>query len=110
LYEVFASFTVDSRMSTRGRVAKSERLFRELNDRIREVSEALLGAGERVEFICECAHEGCLDKIKLTRTEFAEVRGDATWFFVAPGHEREDVEVVVERRDGYVIVSKPWLS
>ena len=98
------------RMSTRERVEKNERLFRDLNERIRDVSESLLEDGEPVEFICECAHEGCLDRVKLTRELFAEVRDDATWFFVVPGHEREDVEVVVERREGYVIVAKPWLA
>jgi hypothetical protein len=98
------------RMSTRERVEKNERLFRELNERIRDVSESLLADGEPVEFICECAREACLDRLELTRDLFAEVRSDPTWFFVVPGHEREDVEVVVERREGYVIVAKPWLA
>jgi hypothetical protein len=97
-------------VSARERVEKNERLFRELNERIRDVSISLLGAGEPVEFICECAHESCLDRLMLTREQFQEVRDDPTWFFVAPGHEREDVEVVVERRTGYVIVAKPWLA
>jgi hypothetical protein len=97
-------------MSTRERVEKNERLFRDLNERIREVSESLLAEGEPVEFICECAREGCLDRVKLTPAEFAEVREDETWFFVVPGHEREDVEIVVERRADYVIVAKPWLA
>jgi hypothetical protein len=97
-------------MSTRERVEKNERLFRDLNERIREVSESLLAEGEPVEFICECARESCLDRLKLTPDQFAEVREDPTWFFVVPGHEREDVEVVVERRAGYAIVAKPWLA
>jgi hypothetical protein len=97
-------------MSVRERVEKNERLFRELNERIRDVSVHLLEDGEQVEFICECAHEGCLDRLKLTRAEFSEVRADPTWFFVAPGHEREDVEVVVDRRGSYVIVAKPWMA
>ena len=97
-------------MSTRESIEKNERLFRELNERIRDVSESLLEEGEQVEFICECAHEGCLDRLKLTRALFAEVRDDPTWFFVIPGHERADVEDVVDRREGYVIVAKPWLA
>jgi hypothetical protein len=97
-------------VTTRDRVEKNERLFRELNGRIRDVSEPLLGAGEPVEFICECARESCLDRVLLTRAQFDEVREDPRWFFVAPGHEREDVELVVERRAGYVIVAKPWLA
>ncbi len=92
------------------RVEKNERLFRELNERIRDVSRDLLDESEQVEFFCECAAEGCLDRLKLTRAQFAEVRADSTWFFVAPGHELEDVEVVVERREGYVIVAKPWIT
>jgi hypothetical protein len=104
------SFTVDNRMSARERVEKNERLFRDLNERIREVSESLLADGAPLEFICECARESCLDRLKLTPEQFAEVREETTWFFVVPGHEREDVEVVVDRRAGYVIVAKPWLA
>ncbi len=97
-------------MTTRDRVEKNERLFRELNERIREVSESLLDAGDPVEFICECARETCLDRMLLTRGQFDEVREDPRRFFVVPGHEREDVEVVVDRRASYVIVAKPWLE
>jgi hypothetical protein len=97
-------------MSTRDRAEKNERLFRDLNERIREVSASLLAEGDPVEFVCECVHESCLARLRLTPEQFAEVREDPTWFFVLPGHEREDVEVVVDRREGYVIVAKPWLA
>jgi hypothetical protein len=95
---------------TRARAEKNERLFRELNARIRDVSQPLLAEGEPVEFICECAYEGCLERLLLTRAEFGSVRADPTWFFVVPGHEREDVETVVERYPSYVVVAKPWLA
>jgi hypothetical protein len=31
-------------------------------------------------------------------------------FIVLPGHEDPEVEVVVERQDGYLVVSKPDLA
>ncbi|MGI8421076.1 MAG: hypothetical protein ACR2MU_02260 [Gaiellaceae bacterium] len=97
-------------MTTRDRIAKNERLFRELNERIREVSESLLAEGEGVEFICECGNEGCLERITLTRAEFRTVRSERTHFFVIPGHELPELEQIVARHAGFTVVGKPWLS
>jgi hypothetical protein len=85
-------------------------LFRDLNERIREVSERLFVRDESIAFVCECGREGCLDRLDMTLEDIESVRAEPTWFAVVPGHELEHLEQVVERRPGYTIVAKPWLA
>ena len=42
----------------------------------------------------------------MSRAEYERVRSEPHRFAVFPGHELPDVEVVVERRDGYAVVQK----
>ncbi len=65
--------------------------------------------GERTEaqFVCECSDSGCVEKVRLTRAEYADVRGFPTRFFLVPGHENEIVDRVVELRSGFTIIEKP---
>jgi hypothetical protein len=87
------------------RIGKNEALFREVNERVKNVNESF---GELVDaqFVCECGDRECLDRITVPLDEYERVRADPTTFFVKPGHEIPDVEVVVDRREGYVIVRK----
>jgi hypothetical protein len=88
------------------RAAKNQSLFRDVNERIEEVGEGLgLGASE-LEFICECAHEGCTEHIQMTHSEYEAVRRVPTHFAVVAGHEIDGVEEIVERNARYVVVVK----
>ena len=82
------------------------RIFREVNARIAEI----VGTWEWEEtqgFLCECVTEGCSETIELKREQYDEIRADPSRFFVLPGHERADLERVVERQVGFVVVEKP---
>ena len=94
---------------TSERVGKNEALFREVNERIRDVSgEVVVFDGEApFQFVCECSDEGCNEAVVLTLTEYEAVRADATHFIVAPGHVWEpDDERVVNEAESYVVVEK----
>jgi hypothetical protein len=93
---------VDARQQ---RVAKNERLFRQVNERIEEVNEAL-GKGEPADFLCECGDESCTAPVSLTLEEYERVRAEPTHFVIAHGHEAPDVERVVEKTDRYAVVEK----
>jgi hypothetical protein len=44
----------------------NQQLFREMNERIHEVSSTLDGAGPgEADFVCECANTGCTDRVTL---------------------------------------------
>jgi hypothetical protein len=90
------------------RVVRNEALFREVNIRIADLEERLLGLDEDglMSLVCECGHTGCTNPIKVDPATFEQVRENSLRFLVAPGHEDLDDESVVERRAGFLIVEK----
>lgn len=90
------------------RAAKNEALLREVNERIEEVGKHLqvLPDDEQLDFRCECGRPECEDLISISVREYQHVRADNDRFAVVPGHENDEIERVVERRERYVIVDK----
>jgi hypothetical protein len=85
--------------------AKNEELSRAVNEAI----ERGLWPGEgegTVRFRCECTQPECNEFIELTADEYERVRQDGRHFVVRPGHEAPEIEHVIERRPGYLIVQK----
>ena len=80
-------------------------LFREVNERIRE----LRTGGKFVEFICECADQACTVVVRLSLAEYEEVRRFPARFLVAPGHGAPD-ERLVDSKDRYVVVEKTGVA
>jgi hypothetical protein len=93
-------------MKREERIGMNEAVFRDVNERIQDVSSAFNLTSEPLDLICECGDAGCVDRISLTKTEYEQVRSDAQLFAVAPGHIAPDVEEVADERDGYDIVRK----
>jgi hypothetical protein len=87
------------------RLANNEIHFRSVNERIQEMAVSF-GGSDDYEFLCECAARGCLDRIQLTRRQYEHVRSEGTRFFVVPGHENIEVELVVERNPTFFVVEK----
>ncbi len=87
------------------RLARNEAVFREVNEAIMSGSwpgeDAARGA-----FRCECAHLGCNELLDLSVQEYKRVRTSADLFVLAPGHERAEIEAVVEDHGHYLIVEK----
>jgi len=90
------------------RVGKNEALFREVNERIREITASTDGDAE---FLCECGDSTCAQPILISIEEYEAVRAVPTRFLVVPGHEIPDVEDVVEEKERFAVVEKrPGLS
>ena len=87
------------------RLARNEALFREVNERIADVSSSY-ELGDSLEFLCECGSQDCLDAISIVRADYEQVRSEPDRFVVVTGHEIPEIERVLERRDGYVVVTK----
>ena len=92
-------------MEREERVARNEALFREVNERIRDVNENGAAASE-TEFVCECGDSDCMKPVRLTLGEYEEVRGNPRHFAVLPGHEVLDVEKVVASYERFAVVEK----
>ena len=86
------------------RIARTESLFRDVNERIAETADDL--DAEDAEFVCECADAGCGEKLHAQLDEYEQVRADGVRFLVAPGHEEREYERVLHRNPEYQVVAK----
>jgi hypothetical protein len=86
------------------RIAKTEALFRGVNERIAEASERL--EADETEFMCECGDAACAERLEVPLEEYEEVREDGTRFLLDPDHVEPRVETVVRHRPGYAVVEK----
>jgi hypothetical protein len=86
------------------RAAKNEDLFREVNERIEEISTQT--ADESFEALCECTDATCHEVVPLARTEYEAVRATGTRFVVVPGHDTPPIERIVKRSDRYWVIEK----
>jgi hypothetical protein len=87
------------------RIARNESLFREVNERIRDVPPEG-PEPEHSGFLCECGDAACTETVLLSLEEYEAVRSDPATFAVLPTHVIEDVEEVVARTDRFVTVRK----
>jgi|SRR2546423_7615287 hypothetical protein len=95
-----ASNDLDGR---RIRAARNQSFFREVNERIEELASQWATTGP---FLCECLDTRCAATVSISFDEYHRVRQDGDCFFVLAGHEVADIEEVIGRHDGYVIVRK----
>jgi hypothetical protein len=86
------------------RIAKTESLFRDVNERIAESAERF--DADEATFVCECADRECTERVHASLSEYEAVRADGTRFLLAHGHEDRRIERVVERRRGFAVVEK----
>jgi hypothetical protein len=93
-------------MTREERLGHNEALFRAVNERLKELADRSGTVEGGIEFLCECTDELCTERITLGAPAYARVRSDPRRFILVPGHERGDVEWVVARDDGYIVVEK----
>jgi hypothetical protein len=86
------------------RIAKTESLFRDVNERIAGSAQEV--GLTQAELVCECADADCGHRIETPLEDYERVRADGALFLLAPEHEVAEHEQVVESRPGYRIVQK----
>jgi hypothetical protein len=85
-----------------GRVARNEALFREVNERIKDVAQD----AEMLILLCECGDLECRDVLEMTPSEYEGIRAEGELFLLIPGHEDLTLERVIEPRDRFLVVEK----
>jgi hypothetical protein len=85
------------------RITKAEINGRCVNEAIERGEEDATSAV----FVCECGHLGCSSTVELGIADYEEVRTNFDRFLVIPGHEIVEVDRVVERHPGHLVVVKP---
>ena len=86
------------------KIARTEALFREVNERIAETAERF--GAEESSFVCECSDPTCTHRVAATLDDYEQVREHGATFLLVPGHEDDRVEAVVDRQDGHAVVEK----
>jgi hypothetical protein len=93
------------------RAEKNEQAHKEHNERRAEFEEeAGVSQDDQVPFVCECDDPNCEHAVVMHLDEYEQAVRPRDQFVVRPGHEDSAVERIVERREGYTIVSKPDLK
>ena len=94
-------------MESERAIGRNEALFREVNERIREITEGQgVPVDEHVLFQCECGRLECHEQVQVSLAEYEAVRAQARRFLVLPGHEIASVETIVSRNDRFLVVEK----
>jgi hypothetical protein len=92
--------------SSADRVARNQALFRSVNEQIETRNQGFGVTHQRIDFVCECADEHCMEHVTIRLSEYEPVRRVPTHFIVKADHVYRDYERVVEELDGYVVVEK----
>jgi hypothetical protein len=87
------------------RVAQTELFFRAVNEEI----AASDGHGTTL-FLCECGNAACKEGLELTANALHHLHAENGLFVVLPGHEIADLETVVDRQNGYLVVRRNTLD
>ena len=87
------------------RLARNESLFREVNERISELTVHQVGEPEP-RFVCECSRTECSELMDLTLDEYEAVRADPARFALVRGHEIPEIERVVDEHAATFVVEK----
>jgi hypothetical protein len=90
------------------RAARNQSLFREVNERVKDVNDNFHVFSSVSGWVCECANDTCVERIEMTSQEYEHVRANGTRFFVAPSNDHvwPDAERVTERHTNYWLVEK----
>jgi len=88
------------------RIAENEIRFREINERMARDVRDIVDPQERLDLVCECGFDTCRETVGMRLGDYDHERADGRHFFLVPGHEIEDLERIVERREGYAVVEK----
>jgi hypothetical protein len=88
------------------RLALNEALFRDVNERIRAISDTFGQKDATYDFLCECSDPMCAERVSMTAAEYEYVRSEPTRFVVAKGHVLPEVESVIDRAKDHAVVEK----
>jgi hypothetical protein len=91
-------------MDERIKQARTEALFRDVNERIAESAQRF--DADRTDFVCECSDPNCTHRLEATLDEYEDVRADGATFMLTPGHEDSEIERIVSAGRRFQVVEK----
>ena len=97
---------------SRERRIKNERLFLDLNQRIKRTASILLDQAQmstqdlELRFACECSNVDCLEEVMLSVRDFDQIHARSGYYLLVKGHAQLDIERVVTETADYAVVRK----
>lgn len=85
--------------------ARYQVVFREVNEHIAALTGKWGQSGVCL-FICECCDHECSEALEITPAEYERVREDGARFVVFAGHERPELERLVQHNSRFQVVEK----
>jgi len=96
----------DSQHEREARAARNQALFRNVNEKLKELNEAFESVTRTFTIACECADTGCTDMLDIGPDEYELIRSEPRHFAVLAGHVYPDVETIIRDGATYVVVEK----
>jgi hypothetical protein len=90
------------------RGARTQSIFRDVNERVRRINEAFSVVVPLGEWVCECADQDCSVRVTMTHADYDAIRAVPTRFVVGAGDEHvfPEIEDVIARHEHYWVVEK----
>ena len=89
------------------RIGENEALFRAVNEQVEELQRGMAAVSDdQMHIVCECGELSCVERLTVPVGKYEEIRADPALFFVMRGHDKPDVEDVVELTEAYDVVRK----
>jgi hypothetical protein len=66
-------------------------------------------ATNNIRFSCECDQDNCNAIIEMANHTYTSLHKSPNRFTIKPGHERLDIEKIVDRYYGFLVIEKPQL-
>lgn len=88
------------------RLGRNEALYREVNERLKDLGESFSLVADSADFVCECGVATCAAPIRMTLEQYEHVRSNPHWFVVVPGHEILEIEAVIAEHEGWNLIEK----
>ena len=89
------------------RMGLNEAVFREVNEQVEGLNRGMAAISDnQMHIVCECGDLDCVERLVVPASKYEEIRSDSSPFFIVHGHEKPDVEDVVDQTDSYDVVRK----
>ena len=90
------------------RIGDNEALYRQVNERIKEINADFALVTDTFSIACECGDIECAERITISQELYERTRQNPTRFIIKRGHEEPDTEAIVGGDDAadYLIVEK----
>jgi len=88
------------------RVGRNEALYRQVNEQIKGINLGTATMTGDFGVICECGTLGCTTQIMVSPHVYEQTRTRSDHFIVLPGHQIDEIEVVVADHGTFYVIEK----